>query len=191
MTEPKHAKIEIKTVDLDSIVAAKYNPRIELQPGDPDYEKILQSVNGFGYADPMILNAHNNVLISGHQRLNILKALGYTQVDVSVVNIADPRKEKSMNIAMNKITGRWDEPKVREILMEFDVYDEHAKLAGFEEEEFERMKNAEDDVSSGEGEGIGMSSKFEIIVECANEQEQNNLFNELGDRGIKCRVVTF
>lgn len=188
----KTAKIEIKTVDLDSIIEATYNPRVKLQESDPEYQRILESVNGFGYADPMILNAHNNVLISGHQRLTILKKLGYTSADVSIVNIIDPKKEKSMNIAMNKITGRWDEQKIREILIEFDVYDEHARLAGFEEEEFERLKNAEEDINDGEhGPNIGLSSKFEIIVECANEQQQNDMFNELGDRGFKCRVITF
>lgn len=150
MSEPKRAKVEIKTVELDSIVEAVYNPRIKLEPNDPDYQKILESINGFGYADPMILNGHNNVLISGHQRLNILRAMGYTQVDVSVVNITDQRKEKAMNIAMNKITGRWDEPKVREILMEFDVYDDYAKMAGYEESEFEAAKKFEETVETGE-----------------------------------------
>lgn len=153
MSETKHAKIEIKTVDMNSIVRAKYNPRVALQAGDPDYEKILKSINGFGYADPLILNSHNNVLISGHQRLSILEALGYTTVDVSIVNITDEKKEKAMNLGMNKIVGRWDEAKIRDILMEFDVYDEYAKLAGFEEEEFDLMKSFEENVVVGEREG--------------------------------------
>lgn len=193
MSEQKIAKINMRTVEIDKITVAKYNPRIDLQPGDPDYDKIKNSVDGFGYTDPLILNEHNGVLISGHQRLKVLKEKGYTHVDVSIVDIKDEMKEKSMNMAMNNIRGREDRQKLSDIFKQFDVYDDLVALAGYEEEEFEKIKNfEEDDVHDPEAGGRGvLESKFEIVVECANEQEQNSLFNELGDRGIKCRVLTF
>lgn len=136
----KAAEINMKRVDINSIIEAKYNPRVDLQPGDPDYEKIKNSIEGFGYADPMIVNSHNNVLISGHQRLKILRAAGYTHADVSFVNIEDENKEMAMNMAMNNIRGREDSQKLRDIFLRFDAFDENIKLAGYEEQEFENLK---------------------------------------------------
>lgn len=54
---------------------AEYNPRRELQPGDPDYERIARSIETFGYVDPLIVNKDGTV-IGGHQRLRVLKDLG-------------------------------------------------------------------------------------------------------------------
>ena len=33
-------------------------------------------------------------------------------------------------------------------------------------------------------------SEFKIEVDCLNEQTQEELFNELNERGLKCRILT-
>lgn len=55
--------------------------------------------------------------MGGHQRLAVLRDLGHTQVDVVVVNLPSA-KEKALNIALNKITGHWDERKLADLLHE-------------------------------------------------------------------------
>ncbi len=40
---------------------------------------------------------------------------GVTETDVSVVDL-DETAEKQLNIAMNKVTGEWDEVKLKELL---------------------------------------------------------------------------
>lgn len=146
----KIAKIAMRTVEIKSINPATYNPRIDLKPGDPEYEKIKNSLVGFGYVDPLILNEHNNVLVSGHQRLKILLEQGYTHADVSIVKIPDPMKEKSMNMAMNNIRGREDAVKLKAIFVEFGEFDERIALAGYEQEEFENVRDFEEEVDTGE-----------------------------------------
>ena len=47
---------------------AEYNPRKRLKPGDAEYEKLRNSIEKFGYVDPIIINADGTV-IGGHQRL--------------------------------------------------------------------------------------------------------------------------
>ena len=71
MKQLKHILISI-----DKLKPAKYNPRVELQPGDEEYEKIKNSIEKFGYAESLVVNKDLTV-ISGHQRLNVLKNLGY------------------------------------------------------------------------------------------------------------------
>lgn len=86
---------------------AEYNPRKSLQPGDPEYESLKRSIETFGYVDPIIVNKDGTV-IGGHQRLSVLVDLGYTEADVAVVDLSK-HDEKALNIALNKISGEWDE----------------------------------------------------------------------------------
>ena len=87
---------------------AAYNPRKKLKAGDKEYEKIKNSILEFGYVEPIIVN-YDMTVIGGHQRLTVLKDLGYTEVQCVVVHIEDEHKVKALNIALNKITGAWNE----------------------------------------------------------------------------------
>ena len=35
-----------------------------------------------------------------------------------------------------------------------------------------------------------VNSSYEIIIECDNEEEQEEMYNKLIEEGIKCRVLT-
>ena len=70
----------IKTMKLSELSPAKYNPRKELKPGDPEFEKLKSSIENFGYVELIVVNAaNNNTVISGHQRLSVLKCMGKTE----------------------------------------------------------------------------------------------------------------
>jgi len=36
--------INIQVIDIDKLNPAKYNPRVDLKPGDPEYEKLKRSI---------------------------------------------------------------------------------------------------------------------------------------------------
>ena len=76
-------------------------------------------------------------MVGGHQRLKILKSEGHKEVKVSVVDL-DDNKEKALNIALNKISGDWDEEKLNQIFMELqDDLDIDMELTGFDIEEID------------------------------------------------------
>lgn len=118
---------------LTELRAAEYNPRKTLTPEDSEYQKIKRSIEEFGYVDPIIIN-EDGTIIGGHQRTTVLKDLGYEEVDVVVVDL-DKQKEKALNIALNKITGEWDELKLKDLLLDLDLGDYDISLTGFESEE--------------------------------------------------------
>ena len=64
--------MKLETILIDKINPAKYNPRKDLKPGDPDYEKLKKSIAEFDLVEPLIMNKRGNVLIGGHQRLKVL-----------------------------------------------------------------------------------------------------------------------
>lgn len=45
--------MEWKTLSVDALRPAAYNPRKKLKPGDKEYEKIKNSIQEFGYVEPM------------------------------------------------------------------------------------------------------------------------------------------
>lgn len=123
---------------LSELHPADYNPRVALKPGDPEYENIKNSIEAFGYVDPIIVNS-DGTIIGGHQRYNVLLDLGYDTTQVVVVD-ATKEQEKALNIALNKITGEWDEEKLCDLLIELDLSDIDMQLSGFTYDELENLK---------------------------------------------------
>ena len=129
----------IKKFRLDELNPAKYNPRQELKPGDKDFEKLERSIKTFGYVEPIVVNiANSNTVISGHQRLSVLKHIGESEADCVVVELNE-MDERALNIAMNKVNGRWDEVKLTDLLKEFGSAGYDATLTGFEPIEMEEL----------------------------------------------------
>jgi len=131
-------KLEIKRMRLADIRSALYNPRKDLQPGDPEYEKIKRSIEEFGCVEPLVMNKRGNRLIGGHQRLKILLEKGVKEFEVSVVDL-DEKKERALNIALNKIQGEWDFTKLADLLVELDDGELDLSLTGFDDEEIEKL----------------------------------------------------
>lgn len=132
-------KMVIRKVLVSEINPAVYNPRLDLQPGDPDYEKLKKSIATFGYVEPLVWNERTKTLISGHQRLKILIEQGMSEVEVSVVNLS-PDQEKALNLALNKIRGNWDEDKLAALLEELKkMPDFDIALTGFDAPEISRI----------------------------------------------------
>lgn len=131
----------IRTLKISDIEEAFYNPRKVMKRGSKKYDNLKNSIEEFGYVEPMVVNEVNNRLISGHQRLNVLHDIGTEEVEVSIVHIEDEAREKALNIALNKIKGKWDTKKLADVLKE--IGDEWNALdLGFEESDIaEFLKN--------------------------------------------------
>jgi len=149
--------MEIKTIPISKINPAPYNPRKDLKPGDPEYDMLLKGITEFGLVEPLIWNKRTETLVGGHQRLKILKSKGVKQVEVSVVDLPI-EKEKALNIALNKISGDWDMPILKDLLLELDCGNLDMSLTGFDEKAMEEMMLAvpplNEKETTGEGKNI-------------------------------------
>lgn len=133
--------MDIIVKDLDSLKGADYNPRKELKPGDKEYEKLKRSIETFGYVDPIIWNKRTNTVVGGHQRISVLRDLGYTSVEVVEVDIS-LEEEKALNIALNKVSGEWDAEKLEDLLRDLSLDDNiDVELTGFDLDELETLFN--------------------------------------------------
>ena len=88
--------MNIETIDVSRIDPAPYNPRKDLRPGDPDYERLARSIDEFGFVEPLVWNTRTGTLVAGQQRLKVLLARGDKQVECSVVDLPLER-DKALN----------------------------------------------------------------------------------------------
>ncbi len=140
--------MEFEVKRITDMNRAAYNPRVDLQPEDEEYQAIERSLKRHGLVQPIVWNRRTNTVVSGHQRLTVLEAQGETEVTVSVVDL-DDIQEKELNVALNKITGEWDDDKLSVILNELG---EEATDTGFTLPEIDvlrdELKSYFDDVTA-------------------------------------------
>ena len=152
--------MNIQNIKIDKLIPATYNPRKDLKPGDAEYIKIKNSIENFGYVSPLIINKDMTV-IGGHQRLKVLKELGFTELECIIVDL-DKTKEKALNIALNKIQGDWDEEKLEALLQELKLDDFDTDLTGFDFDEVDEILK---DVTGSKEDNFDIDSAYEEIEE--------------------------
>ena len=125
--------MNIEKKKVTELLPADYNPRKDLKPGDPEYEKLKRSIEQFGYVEPVIWNGRTGRVVGGHQRLKVLQDSGITEIECVVVDLPES-KEKALNIALNKISGDWDKDKLWVIFAFGSSFVSVKREAGLQEE---------------------------------------------------------
>jgi len=100
--------LKITQAEINDLHSATYNPRKWSQDA---IQQLTESVKRFGLVDPIIVNSspnHKNTIIGGHFRWEVAKKLGFKTVPVVYVDIPDLKKEKELNLRLNKNTGEFD-----------------------------------------------------------------------------------
>ena len=158
--------MKIKDIPINDLKPAKYNPRLDLQPEDKEYQDIKRSITEFTLVEPLVINKDMTV-IGGHQRLKVLKDLQYKEVPCIVVDL-DKQKEKMLNIALNKISGDWDRPRLKDLLEELDSGEFDVNMTGWGEQEIEDLMTEFNPTSIDEQPRLDEKKKV-ICPECGHE----------------------
>jgi len=104
----KNHNLTVHQVAVKDLKPATYNPR---KHSDEQLAQLKESIKRFGLVDPIIVNNATNrkmIVIGGHMRLKAAKALGHRAIPCVFVNIPEEKKEKELNLRLNKNTGDWD-----------------------------------------------------------------------------------
>ena len=101
----KAAPVAMARMPLTSLVPAPYNPR---KIDTAALAGLSASVRRFGLVQPVVWNRRTGYVVSGHQRLEVLRRDGVQETDVVVVDLA-PLDEKALNLTQNNaaITGEF------------------------------------------------------------------------------------
>ena len=175
--------MEIRKMKLSELTPAEYNPRVELKPGDQEWEALDESIGNFGYVEPIVWNERTGNIVGGHQRRNVLLARGVEEEDISVVNLS-PEDEKILNVLLNKSKGIWDVAKLVALIDEIKAAGGNLKATGFTELEIS-LKEDFSDVGKKE------SDTFVATFTLPEEQHQrvNRYVEDYGKVGLAKAVM--
>lgn len=124
-------KFEVHMVPIDKLKPAEYNPR-KLE--EFDRREIKKSLEKYGFVENTIVNMHEGreyTIIGGHQRIEIAKSLGFTEVPCVFMDL-DLDGEKELNVRLNKNGGKFDNDLLKKY---FDK--EFLMNSGFKENELD------------------------------------------------------
>ena len=119
--------MEIQEIKIDQLAFAEYNPR---EITDHDYTSLKNSIKEFGFVEPVIVNK-NMEIIGGHMRVKAAKEMGLETVPCYMVDLT-PEKAKLLNLALNRINGKWDVQKLGELIVDLNTQGIDLNLSGFE-----------------------------------------------------------
>ena len=178
--------MKIDKLSIDKLKMAEYNPRKDLKPGDPEYEKLKNSIEHFGYVEPVIVNDRTGLVVGGHQRVKVLKDLGYTEIEVVHVDL-DEANEKALNIALNKISGDWDAEKLEDLLRELNLNEDiDVLLTGFDTSELDTLFSGslgeDEDEPEDDKDTKSAHEKLDELCKEAKEALKNPRDIKLGDK---------
>jgi len=179
--------VQIIKKKIKYLKASPYNPRRDLKPGNPAYDRLKKSIENFNYIEPIVWNKRTDRVVGGHQRIKILSELGYEDVEVSVVDL-DEEKEKALNLALNKTGGNWDLKKLEIVFKDLKLTDLDFEMTGFSEIEVKQLGKYMDnnqDSSPKLGDGL----EYQIIINCKDEFHQIKLLKKFEKEKIKCRPL--
>ena len=156
---------------------------------DKNIGAIVASLRRFGQQKPIVIDS-NNVVRAGNGTLQAAMTLGWESIDCVVTSLKGS-DAVAYAIADNRTAelAEWDDDILAAQLNGLLADDEElANAAGFTAEEIEAM--LADDEGKYDSQ-VDLTSKWEIVVTCKSESDQQVVFDMLEKEGYKCRVLTF
>lgn len=137
---PENDQLQIDTVRIPDLegMAAPYNPR---KISKHDLERLRASMREFGPVVPVVVNRRTKRVVGGHQRIKAARDIGLESLPVVWVDLEE-QKEKQLNLALNRISGEWDDQALAELLAELADADQDLELTGFSGTEVDDLINS-------------------------------------------------
>jgi len=130
--------MKVQQVDPAKLVPADYNPR---KISDHQAEALKRSLDRWGFVEPIVANKRTGKIVGGHQRVDAALALAVAKVPVHWVDL-DEDSEKALNIALNKISGEWEDNRLAELLTELEQGGQDLEDLGFDPDELQAIIDA-------------------------------------------------
>jgi DNA modification methylase len=129
-------QIRIEQLPINDLRPDPANPR---RISDQELETLTRSISEFGLIDPIIARREDKMVIGGHQRLLAARKLGYKTVPVVLADLT-VEQAHLLNIALNKISGSFDQELLARLLKELqEVPNIDLSLSGFEDDELKKL----------------------------------------------------
>lgn len=204
------------TKSLDTLKHSDWNPR---RIDKHDFDALVNSMREFGDLSGIVKNITTGTLVGGNQRLEALKKMKNPRIKIlKRFDAADEKgtmavgfietdegsqfayrevmwnleREKSANIAANRIQGEFDLDLLAKINYELSQLpdgDQLLKLTGQTEDEIFRLLKSVG-VGGDDGTGDELDKRNVIEIHCDNDEQVQAVYEEMAGRGFKCRILS-
>ena len=155
--------------------------------------QIAASIREFGWTNPVLVDEHRSV-IAGHGRLLAARVLGIKDVPtIELVGLTDAQR-RAYVIADNRLAlnAGWDDAMLKNELTGLLDDGYNLDLTGFTSDDLAALlagdaDDADDDDDDPEPED---ESRNTLLIECSGERELETLFEEMQQRGLKCKILS-
>lgn len=183
-----NTNMRISKRKLNSLRPYEKNPRLN----DEAVPIVAESIRRFGFKVPIVIDSEG-VIVAGHTRFKAAQELGLETVPCIVADDLTPEEIKAFRLADNKAAevAKWDVELLNEELL--DLGDSSMELFGFEDPDLDYGGVTSDAESGDETDmtpGFTYHEQYGVIVMCADEAEQEKIYNKLVADGFECKVVT-
>jgi len=185
-------KHEIKQTPIEQLHMYARNARTH---SGEQVKRIAESIQEFGFLNPILVDSASKEIIAGHGRLLAARELGLETVPVVFYNHLTDTQRRAYTLADNKLAldAGWDEDLLKLELDELKLEDFDLDVIGFEGFDFNTINNDSEfkpnlpKEDNEDRKGIDYEQKFEMII--IAESEQQELFEEMTSRGISCKIL--
>jgi len=176
-------KLKIETIALESVTLDPNNAR---KHNEKNIKAICESLKQFGQRKPVVINV-GNIVVAGNGTVEAARKLGYKTLDVVRVP-ADWSEEKikAYALADNRSAelASWDIDILLLQLNELNIGEWDINALGFKEFELNPPRDSDADTDMKD-----LGERYEVVIECTDENEQTALLLRLSQEGLRVRAI--
>jgi ParB-like chromosome segregation protein Spo0J len=170
--------VKIIEFETEKLIPYARNPR----KNDHAIDRMASTILEFGFRVPILVQSDGHV-IDGHLRLKAAKKIALETVPAIVVDDLSPAQIKALRLNINRMAelADWDNDMLKVEIDELKAMDFDLDLLGFDKmPEFEPDLPDDDDSEK--------QKPFVIRITFADEEEAQELFAELAERGYAVKI---
>lgn len=170
--------MQIKNIKIDLLVPYEKNTK---KHDETQINNVAESIKQYGFVQPIVIDK-NNVVVIGHCRLLAAKKLKMQEVPCVCVDDLTEEQVKALRIVDNKSNeSPWD----------FDFLADELAEINLDAFNFDfGVSFDDDDTETKEREEIALNESISVVVECADDEEAETIFEKLSEEGYKCHIST-
>ncbi len=173
------------------------NPRNPKVHTEEQIAHIRNSILTFGFLDPIGIWGSEAWVVEGHGRLEALRALVREKIvavpdsGVPVIRLdhLTPQERDAYMVEHNQATMEtpWDDTTLGELLSDLSQTMDMAELFGLNPDAADGA--AMEDLIPPDGDGNGACDRYQLVIDCINEEDMQEKYNRLTAMEIPCRPL--
>jgi ParB-like chromosome segregation protein Spo0J len=172
----------IETIPISQLSPDPANAR---KHGERNLQAIKGSLRRFGQQKPIIVDSRG-IVRAGNGTLAAAIALGWKEIKIVRSELPDIELT-AYAVADNRTAelAEWDQEILGKLLSDVQIGD-----VGFDESEMNRTLADDSSGAKDAEDQREIAEAYEVIVECDDEEQQQEVFQRLQSEGLKCRLFT-